>query len=444
MQIKHGQELLAIMIDGGKADHKATNPSSNCNSCSAAHCTCRKPTRQSRIQIHRVHNYGGATAGSARRPVAFFVGLRETGHVDHILHKIRSLIQREDQRRARPGEVPPYLLFDRRQEVGGGRGAGVRREAAVARPLSDRHGPFPLHVPLLHRLHLFPPATVRGRLAAEAPSLTLQKDYKRVCMPPALNALPSTSRFILSITFTASITCHTQQAACQSVKRAHRSLSRRPAAKDEVTPRLTGLESGTRTEASRAREKKRAARDSPARCCCQKQATAGSIRPVTHPSSDPRAAVTAATLPTRRINKNKQHKQPRARPRTPRAAAYIAPVCLFSSCACGGGGGEFNAPIYPWRPLGTRPHLSSPPSLPPVNQHAQPRLPFSSVTSPCGCGLNRSSADAPLHAVAAGRDAARLAAPRAQELLLERMQPAAAAGRACLRVRVIYTAKEPD
>lgn len=80
-----------------------------------------------------------------------------------------------------------YLLFDRSQEVVGGGGgggdatAGVRQESMTARPLSDRHGPFPLCVPLhLHPLHL--PAIVQSRLAAEAPSLTLQKDYKPVRM----------------------------------------------------------------------------------------------------------------------------------------------------------------------------------------------------------------------------------------------------------------------
>lgn len=47
----------------------------------------------------------------------------------------------------------------------------------TAGPLSDRHGPFPLCVPLLHL-----PVIVQSRLAAEAPSLTLQKDYKLVRM----------------------------------------------------------------------------------------------------------------------------------------------------------------------------------------------------------------------------------------------------------------------
>lgn len=71
-----------------------------------------------------------------------------------------------------------YLLLDRSQEVGGGGGAvSVRREAMTAGPLSDRHGPFPLCVPLLHL-----PVIVQSRLAAEAPSLTLQKDYKLVRM----------------------------------------------------------------------------------------------------------------------------------------------------------------------------------------------------------------------------------------------------------------------
>lgn len=71
-----------------------------------------------------------------------------------------------------------YLLFDRSQEVGGGGVAGIRGEAVTARPLSNRHGPFPLCVPLLHLLHLA--AIVQSRLAAEAPSLTLQKDYRPV------------------------------------------------------------------------------------------------------------------------------------------------------------------------------------------------------------------------------------------------------------------------
>lgn len=70
-----------------------------------------------------------------------------------------------------------YLLFDRSQEVGGSGGAAgsVRQEAVTAGPLSDRHGPFPLCVPLLHLA-----VTVQSRLGAEAPSLTLQKDYKSV------------------------------------------------------------------------------------------------------------------------------------------------------------------------------------------------------------------------------------------------------------------------
>lgn len=70
-----------------------------------------------------------------------------------------------------------YLLFDRSQEVVGGSGGAVsiRREAVTAWALSDRYGPFPLCVPLLHL-----PAIVRSRQAAEAPSLTLQKDYKSV------------------------------------------------------------------------------------------------------------------------------------------------------------------------------------------------------------------------------------------------------------------------
>lgn len=83
---------------------------------------------------------------------------------------------------ASPGS---YLLFDRSQEVGGGGGNGgvaaaVRREGLTTLPLSDRHGPFPLCVPLLHPLHLA--AIVQNLLAAEAPSLTLQKDNKPVRM----------------------------------------------------------------------------------------------------------------------------------------------------------------------------------------------------------------------------------------------------------------------
>lgn len=73
-----------------------------------------------------------------------------------------------------------YLLFDRSQEVGGGGAAGVCRVAVTTRSLSGHHGPFPLCVTLLHRLYL--PAVVQSRLAAEAPSLTLQEDYKPVRM----------------------------------------------------------------------------------------------------------------------------------------------------------------------------------------------------------------------------------------------------------------------
>lgn len=71
-----------------------------------------------------------------------------------------------------------YLLLDRSQQVGSGGAAGVRGVAVTARPLSGHHGPFPFCVALLHRLHL--PAVVQSRLAAEAPSLTLQEDYKLV------------------------------------------------------------------------------------------------------------------------------------------------------------------------------------------------------------------------------------------------------------------------
>lgn len=73
-----------------------------------------------------------------------------------------------------------YLLFDRSQEVGGGGAAGVCRVAVTTRSLSGHHGPFPLCVTLLHRLYL--PAVVQSRLGAEAPSLTLQEDYKPVRM----------------------------------------------------------------------------------------------------------------------------------------------------------------------------------------------------------------------------------------------------------------------
>ena len=242
----------------------------------------------------------------------------------------------------------------------------------------------------------------------------------------------------------ASITCHAQQAACQSVKRARRSLSRRPAAKDEVT---ATHEAGERdSNRSLPREEKS---EPPARLTGQmlpSEAGHSWLDPSRYASIlRPRAAVTAAPLPTRRINKNKQPKQTRARPRTTRAAAYITPGCLFSSSCV-------------WRrrrrgvqcthlPLASARHPTTsplPPSLPPINQHAQPRLPFNGVTSPCGCGLlffslrlpppryrNRSPADAPLHAVAAGGDAA----PRAQELLLEREDAACSGGRACVPAR---------
>lgn len=99
-----------------------------------------------------------------------------------------------------------YLLLDRSQEVGGGGVVSVRREAMTAGPLSDRHGPSPLCVPLLHL-----PAVVQSRLAAEAPSLTLQKDYKLVRMWTRRHSEQNIiSLKLLSMSeFTATILCFT-------------------------------------------------------------------------------------------------------------------------------------------------------------------------------------------------------------------------------------------
>ncbi len=113
-----------------------------------------------------------------------------------------------------------YLLFDRSQEVvgrGGGCGAGVvgvHGEAMTARPLSDRHGPFPLCIPLLHLLHLL--VIVQNRLAAEAPPLTLQKDYKPVRMwtrrrhsEHELTVIPLRPLSVSKCEFTETILCFT-------------------------------------------------------------------------------------------------------------------------------------------------------------------------------------------------------------------------------------------
>lgn len=76
-----------------------------------------------------------------------------------------------------------YLLFDRRQQGGGGAaaaaGSGVRCVALTTGTLSDRHGPFPLGVSLLHVCGPKPAGWLAGWLTGllagwlRAPSVTL-------------------------------------------------------------------------------------------------------------------------------------------------------------------------------------------------------------------------------------------------------------------------------
>lgn len=168
----------------------------------------------------------------------------------------------------------------------------------------------------------------------------------------------------------------------------HQSLIHHPAAKDEVTPtHRTGdrgarlcqsepasLVSGTQSCAARPPAWQAAvSEDSPARCCCQKQATAGSIRPVTHPSSTCGRPWQLLHFPRADV-KNKQTVPVHVLALLLQLCVSPPPLLFFFTCC--------EVSVH-----SSTPGVRAAPSHPPTNQPAQPLLPISGVTSPCGYEL---------------------------------------------------------
>lgn len=154
----------------------------------------------------------------------------------------------------------------------------------------------------------------------------------------------------------------------------HQSLIHHPAAKDEVTPtHRTGdrgarlcqsepasLVSGTQSCAARPPAWQAAvSEDSPARCCCQKQATAGLIRPVTHPSSTCGRPWQLLHFPRADVKINKQSPCTSSRSSCNYVFPPSSPLLFLFHLLWG-----FGALIHPWRPRGTQPptHQSTRPA----------------------------------------------------------------------------------